>query len=157
MLSDFEGRPVILDFWASWCGPCRQQHEYVMGLGEKYGDAVQIVGVVFEDSDENARAWLEEHGATYPTVREVDGAIVDAFWVSGIPYFIMTTPDRRLSWDFFGATNWSADSVTTRLAEMTGLNNRHDPVSPHAVAAGPRAGSILTGHTFSSAVCVIGS
>ncbi|MFT5433045.1 MAG: thiol-disulfide isomerase/thioredoxin [Myxococcota bacterium] len=124
MLSDFEGKPVIMDFWASWCGPCRQQHEYVMGLEEKYGDAVQILGVVFEDSDENARAWLTEHGATYPTVREVDRTIVDEFWISGIPHFIMTTSDRRLSWDMLGTGDWSADSVTTRLAEMTGRDGR---------------------------------
>ena len=120
-LSDLEGRPIVLDFWASWCGPCRLQHQYVTGLKEEHGDRVAVVGVLVGDTDENARVWLRRHGATYPTVRDVRGTLTKEFWVRSLPRFVLLTPDRRLSWDMLGGGGFSGpDSVAVRLEQMLG-------------------------------------
>ena len=121
-LSDLEGKPIVLDFWASWCSNCRRQHQQVTELKEKYGDRIEVVGVLFNDSPEAGLRWLEEHGATYGTVMEESNVLAEEFWLSGLPYFALLTPDRRLSWDYLGLSAVGIpDSVTVRLDRMLGL------------------------------------
>jgi len=117
-LSDLEHQAVILDFWASWCGPCKGQHAFVSELVERYGDDLQAVGILHDDTPENALAWLEAQGASYPTVREVDGTLESTFWLRGIPRFVMLDGDRRLSWDMMGM--WGTDSARVRLDQLLG-------------------------------------
>jgi cytochrome c biogenesis protein CcmG/thiol:disulfide interchange protein DsbE len=117
-LSDLEGRPIVLDFWASWCGPCRGQHEFVSGLVEQWGEEIQVVGVLYQDSPEDARAWLAEEGATYPTVVDPGDLLAETFWIRAIPRFVLLDPEGRLAWDMMGS--WAQDSVRLRLEEMAG-------------------------------------
>ena len=115
-LSDLGDVPVILDFWASWCGPCLDQHRFVSELVESHQGRIQALGVLYQDTPENALPWLAEHGAPYPTVREIDGELEETFWVRGIPRLILLTPDRRLSWDMMGG--WAQDTVRARLRDL---------------------------------------
>lgn len=119
-LSDLKGKPVILSFWASWCGPCKIQHTYLADLKARYGDRIEILGVLYEDQPGNARDWLQRNGAHFPTVQETNGTLKDEFWVNGIPRLILLTPDRRLSWDQMGAGEWGRDSLELRIDQMIG-------------------------------------
>lgn len=126
-LSDLEGRPVLIDFWASWCPPCLEQHRHVSDVAERYGDRIVVLGVLIDDSPSNALRWMEEQGAAYPTVQEIDGALEDAFWIpaTGLPHLALLDRERRLVWHRLGASATGIpESVLTRLDDMAPENPR---------------------------------
>ena len=75
--AELEGRPVILNVWASWCGPCRKEAPVFQQLWERHHHhGLQVVGVNTRDTEAAARAFVEEFGITYPVVRDAEQELV---------------------------------------------------------------------------------
>ena len=89
-LKDFRGNLVVLNFWASWCVPCRKEFP-LLAEADKV-DRVVVLGVVFNDSVANAKKFMAEHGGTWPGLKD-DGSIAKAYRVGpGIPATIVIGP-----------------------------------------------------------------
>jgi cytochrome c biogenesis protein CcmG/thiol:disulfide interchange protein DsbE len=85
-LDDLKGKIVILNFWASWCIPCREEHPVLEMAAARYaGQDVQLVGVVYQDSRENARQFLAQNGGSWPSVLDPGGRVSIAYGVYGVP------------------------------------------------------------------------
>ena len=84
-LADLEGKPAVINFWASWCAPCEDEAPMLREAHEAYGDRVHIVGIDIKDGRTDALEFVERHELTYPSVRDEDGGIYDAYGLTGQP------------------------------------------------------------------------
>ena len=84
-LQRLRGRPVVLNFWATWCGPCYQEHPTLVENARLLGANVQFVGVVFNDSEEKIMTFLRQRGSAYPTLLDQQGKTAIAYGVGGVP------------------------------------------------------------------------
>ncbi len=90
-LADQTGKVVVVDFWASWCGPCRQEAAMLTEVYQEYAShSVEFVGVNIWDRPADAKRHLEDYGVPYPNGSDHSGAIAIDYGVRGIPekYFI---------------------------------------------------------------------
>lgn len=92
-LSDFRGQGVLVNLWASWCGPCRAEMPAMQRVYDQYKDqgfVVLAVNITSQDSLTNAVAFAEEHNLTYPILLDVRGEVADAYNMRAFPssYFV---------------------------------------------------------------------
>ena len=90
-LSDYQGQPVVLNFWATWCGPCRKEIPQFVEAYERFrGDGLVIIGVNMQEGKSIARGYVEDYGMQFPVAIDVDGEVGDAYRLLGLPvtYFI---------------------------------------------------------------------
>lgn len=114
-LSELRDKPVILEFWATWCGPCRIQHAFASDLVKQYGDRVQAFTVLWENSAEGVQEWLERNEPGFPIVVDVGGELASTFWVNFLPRLALLDQHHRLSWD---TSHTKDDSITVRLERL---------------------------------------
>src|SRR6185436_7385798 len=67
-VAQFRGKPMVVNFWATWCGPCWEEHPILTAAAREFGDRVQFVGVVFQDDEKKIQDFLRQRGSAYPTV-----------------------------------------------------------------------------------------
>lgn len=84
-LGAYRGRPVVLNFWASWCDPCRREAPLFAELARRPGGPA-VVGVLFNETNEpGARAFARQYGLNYPHLRDAGAETAIAYTVTGIP------------------------------------------------------------------------
>lgn len=94
-----KGSPVVINFWASWCTPCREEAPVLEAKWQEYkDDGIKVIGVNVQDSLSDAKAFTSEFGLTFPSVRDRNLDLYNAFGVRGLPetFFIDHT------WTFRG-------------------------------------------------------
>lgn len=90
-LAQLAGRPVVLNFWATWCVPCYAEHR-VLVEGAKRSPEVAFIGVVYDDERDRILQFLAENGSGYPSVIDVGGRTAIAYGVYGVPETFFINP-----------------------------------------------------------------
>ena len=106
-LASFVGKPIVLNFWASWCGPCKSEMPEIQEFYEQYGENVQFILVSVDDSLETAKKFIEDEGYTFPVYFDNTSLGGYSYGASSIPltYFIDT--DGQMVAYFRGAMSES--------------------------------------------------
>ena len=90
--------PLVINLWAQWCGPCREELPYFQRLHEEAGDKVQLLGIDYQDTQpEAALELIDEVGVTYPLVADTAGQIRVPFKVRGLPGVVLVDREGRVT------------------------------------------------------------
>jgi cytochrome c biogenesis protein CcmG, thiol:disulfide interchange protein DsbE len=118
-LADLRGRPVIVNFWASWCVGCLEEFPLLREAAARHADdGLVIVGVVYQDRSEPARAFMERNGGTWIAAMDPDGRAAEAYGVLAPPETYFIGRDGTIVARHLG--QFSASSLQEKVAAITG-------------------------------------
>jgi cytochrome c biogenesis protein CcmG, thiol:disulfide interchange protein DsbE len=111
LLYQLRGKPVVVNLWASWCGPCRQEAPALVNAARRYGRDVQFLGVDFQDQRGPAAAFSRRYKVPYPSVFDASGAIHDGLGFVGLPDTIFYDSDGQI------VATWSGPLTPSALRQ----------------------------------------
>lgn len=124
-LAERPGDVVVLNFWASWCAPCRAEAGDLQAVWQGYRDAgVRFLGVDYRDDEAAGRAFVDEFGLTYPSVMDETGALAFEYEVIGMPTTFVISPEGAIVYRFTGRVD---AAVLTRAVEDVLEGQRGEP------------------------------
>jgi thiol-disulfide isomerase/thioredoxin len=97
LLAGAGGGPVLVVFWASWCGPCAKEAPALERFSKSAAGRGRIVGVNWSDAKPGARAFIKRYGWTFPNVRDAEGTVGNAYRLTGLPTTFVIDADGRIS------------------------------------------------------------
>ncbi len=105
-LSDYLGKPVVVNFWATWCPTCGDEHPELISLSRTYEGRVQFVGIAYLDTEDNLRRWLRSHGGmAFPALIDVGSTAAVAYGVGKLPETYLVDKTGVIRKKYFGAIN----------------------------------------------------
>jgi len=110
-LAELKGFPVVVNKWASWCAPCRQEFPYFQRQAARLAKKVAFIGVDSNDNDENARRFLEDYPVPYPSYKDPSLEIADMLEGIGFPTTAFYDKKGELAYSKQGAYASEADLV----------------------------------------------
>lgn len=139
-LAALRGRPVVVNFWASWCLACRDEARVLEAAWQRFGPDVALVGIAVDDEDRAARAFIARYGKTYYLGPDADGTISVDYGLFGVPETFFIGADGRILAKHVGPL--SEADVEQRIAALrsgriSGASGNADELTP--LEAAPRA------------------
>jgi len=116
-LSDLRGQVVVLNFWASWCAPCRKEAPDLQTVWEMYqGQGVVFLGITYQDARNASQKFVEEAGITYPNGIDEKGRISRQYGVTAVPETFIIDRQGRVAWVHIGEVQ--AGELLRRLEQL---------------------------------------
>ncbi len=157
-LSDYAGKVVFVNIWATWCGPCVAEIPDLQQLAEKYPDTLVILGVNWGEDEQVIRNFAGSNHLTYPQAADVGCSLIDAmFPTRAIPYTVVINPAGVVTYAAAGAESYKtfkslySEALASRLTAANGGNGVADLYAA-AIAYSPQSISVGDPVTFDSGI-----
>ena len=130
-LENYKNKPLVLNFWASWCPPCRDETPGMERIWRKYEDqGVVILGINVQDGEKEAERYISEFGVTFSNALDLDGSITVDYGVTGLPVTFFIDNDSVVTGRWVGSIsedrldNWVSNLIfsTGAAVELDGVN-----------------------------------
>lgn len=118
VLREARGKPLVVNVWASWCGPCRLEGPALAEAATRYGDGVSFLGIDVLDAKPDARAFIDEFGWSYPSLFDATGAIRDNLGIVGQPATIFYDAEGGIVDTHVGSI--TAEQLTAQVEALLG-------------------------------------
>ena len=118
-LSELQGKPVIINFWATWCGPCVKEMPAFERLKDDFGYKIGIIAVNCGDDAGTVKDFVEENGYTFPVVLDEEYSISMLYPTNSIPYTVVVDAEGKVTHISTGALD--ADTMYERYKEALGV------------------------------------
>jgi peroxiredoxin len=103
-LKDFRGKPLVINFWSSWCGPCREEMPFLQKSWSEYKDkGVTFLGIDVLDEENSAKAFINVYGISYPNLKDPSGEIANAYGVIALPVTFFIDKEGKIIRRNYGA------------------------------------------------------
>ena len=117
-LASLRGRPVVINFWATWCVPCYEEHAVLVAAAREAGDSVQFLGVIYEDEEDRVGDFLSRQGSAYPSLMDDNGKTAMAYGIYGVPETFFVDAQGRIAAKYTGPLR--PDLIAEHLARARG-------------------------------------
>ncbi len=106
-LADTRGKVVILNFWATWCEPCRAEMPSLQSIADLYGNELVVLAVNFKERDARVNQFAQAASLSLPMLMDRDGAVAAAWGVKVFPSSIVIARDGKPRWRVTGEVDWT--------------------------------------------------
>ncbi len=119
-LASLRGKPAFVNFWASWCTPCKQEAPELERFSKAIHGQANLVGVDWNDTADNARAFIASEHLSYPILRDGSNEVGDAYRLSGLPTTFVLDPAGRIVETLRGPQTFAGLMDALRAVRATG-------------------------------------
>ncbi|MES2354515.1 MAG: TlpA disulfide reductase family protein [Pseudomonadota bacterium] len=127
-LEQYRGKVIIVNFWATWCGPCVEEMPSLQKLrdrvnGQSAAGALEVIAVNLGESPEKVNQFAQKSGVTVPLLLDRDEAAKEAWKVSVVPATFIIGADGKMQYVYVGGANWASDEMVKRINAIVAGKN----------------------------------
>lgn len=126
MFSDFEGKPLIINVWASWCGPCRAEMKSLKNLAQRYnGKQLTLIGISTDDYSRRAKAFIKQTGIQFKNFLDNKQQLENMLGASRLPLTVFVDKDGKVLAKVRGSRQWDNPKIIDGIAEVLSIKLNH--------------------------------